>query len=299
MTRYLLYFLPGAGHLASPLAQKLGADIGEIEFHKFPDGESYLRFLTPPKGRHAILVDCLDRPDPKLVPLLFAAMTAKDLGASSVGLIAPYMPYFRQDIAFNRGESVSARHIGVLLSAHLSWVVTLDPHLHRLASLDDVFNIPGELAHATQPIADWIKTHIEHPIIYGPDEESEQWVHAIADACDAPYDIFHKTRLGDKDVRIDIPARIESDSHTPVIVDDIISSGTTLATLVRALCQSGQRRPICCAVHGIFADDAYEQLIAAGAARVITTNALPHKTNAIDVTRVLADAACRIELPQD
>ena len=120
MTRYLLYFLPGTGHLAAPLAHELGADIGEIEFHRFPDGESYLRFLTPPDGRHIALVDCLDRPDPKLVPLLFAAMTAQDLGARSVGLIAPYMPYFRQDVAFNRGESISARHIGALLSAHVN-----------------------------------------------------------------------------------------------------------------------------------------------------------------------------------
>ncbi|MEZ6001073.1 ribose-phosphate diphosphokinase [Hyphomonas sp.] len=299
MTRFLLYFLPGAGHLAAPLAQELGADIGEIEFHKFPDGETYLRFLTPPDGRHIALVDCLDRPDPKLIPLLFAAMTAKDLGAKSVGLIAPYMPYFRQDIAFHRGESISARHIGSLLSTHLSWVTTLDPHLHRLAGLDDVFTIPGELAHATAPIAQWINTHIESPIIYGPDEESEQWVKSIAEACGAPYDVFRKTRLGDRNVQIEVPPGMAASDHTPVIIDDIISSGTTLATLVRTLCESGQPRPICCAVHGIFAEDAYEQLIAAGAARVVTTNALPHKTNAIDVTGALADAARRIALPED
>ena len=170
---------------------------------------------------------------------------------------------------------------------------------HRLASLDDVFTIPGELTHATEPMANWIKAHIEKPIIYGPDEESEQWVRTIAEACDAPYDVFRKTRLGDRNVQIEVPAGIDSGGHTPVIVDDIISSGTTLATLIRALCESGQPRPICCAVHGIFAEDAYEQLIAAGAARIVTTNALPHKTNAIDVTRVLADAARHIALPQD
>jgi len=299
MTRFLLYFLPGAGHLAATLAHALEGDIGEIEFHKFPDGETYLRYLTPPDGRHIALVDCLDRPDPKLVPLLFAAMTAKNLGAKSVGLIAPYMPYFRQDIAFNRGESVSAQHIGALLSAHISWVTTLDPHLHRLAGLDDVFTIPAELAHATQPIADWIQTHIENPIIYGPDEESEQWVRSIAEVCGAPYDVFKKTRLGDRNVQIDVPDLPATGAHTPVIVDDIISSGATLATLVRSLQESGRPRPVCCAVHGIFAEDSYEQLIAAGAARIVTTNALPHKTNAIDISGVLADAARRIELPQD
>ena len=297
MTRPLLYFLPGAGHLAAPLAHALGADIGEIEFHKFPDGETYLRFLTVPDGRHIALVDCLDRPDPKLVPLLFAAMTAHDLGASSVGLIAPYMPYFRQDIAFNPGEAVSARHIGALLSGPFSWVTTLDPHLHRLSSLGDVFTIPAGLAHATAPMAAWIGEHIEQPMLYGPDAESEQWVRAIAEACGAPYTVLRKTRLGDTDVRIDVPDDIGPGAHTPVIVDDIISSGTTLVTLIRALREAGSPRPVCCAVHGIFAGDAYERLIAAGAAKIVTTNALPHKTNDIDITPVLAETVRQIPFP--
>ena len=299
MTRPLLYFLPGAGHLTAPLAHALEADTGEIEFHKFPDEETYLRFLTDPGGRNIALVDCLDRPDPKLVPLLFAAMTARDLGARSVGLIAPYMPYFRQDIAFNPGEAVSARHIGALLSGAFSWVTTLDPHLHRLDSLGDVFTIPAGLAHATAPMAAWIGEHIERPMLYGPDAESEQWVRAIADACGAPYTIFRKTRLGDKFVRIETPPDIAPGAHTPVIVDDIISSGTTLATLVRTLREAGSPRPVCCAVHGVFAGDAYEQLIAAGAAKIITTNALPHKTNDIDIAQTLAEAVRRLDPAED
>lgn len=299
MTRPLLYFLPGAGHLAAPLAEALGADTGKIQFHKFPDGETYLRFLTDPSDRNIALVDCLDRPDPKLVPLVFAAMTARDLGARSVGLIAPYMPYFRQDIAFNPGEAVSARHIGTLLSGPFSWVTTLDPHLHRLKTLSDVFTIPAGLTHATQPMAAWISAHIERPMLYGPDAESEQWVRAIAETCGAPYTVFRKTRLGDKSVRIEVPPDIDIGAHTPVIVDDIISSGTTLVTLIRTLREAGSPRPVCCAVHGIFAGDAYEQLIAAGAAKIITTNALPHKTNDIDIAPVLAEAVRRLDPGED
>ena len=293
MTRPLLYFLPGAGHLARPLTQALDAEIGEIAFHRFPDEESYVRFLTDPAHKHIALVDCLDRPDPKLIPLIFAARTASDLGARSVGLIAPYMPYFRQDAAFNDGESISARHIGSLLSASFSWVTTLDAHLHRLNSLNDVFSIRAELAHATVPMAGWISRHIESPILYGPDEESAQWVRAIAEACSAPYDVFRKTRLGDTSVRIDVPREMNHGTHTPVIVDDIISSGMTLVTLIRALREAGNARPVCCAVHGLFADDAYEQLIAAGAAKVVTTNAIPHKTNDIDISGPLANAVVR------
>ena len=292
MTRPLLCFLPGADHLKDGLSARLDADIAEMIFRNFPDGENYLRFLTDPAGRQVALVACLDRPDPKLVPLLFAAMTARDLGAQSVGLIAPYMPYFRQDIAFHSGESVSARHIGALLSANFSWVVTLDPHLHRLASLGDVFTIPGALAHAATAMAAWIGANVPSPILLGPDSESAQWVSAIADACGAPYAVFAKTRLGDTDVRIDVPADVSLDGRTPVIADDIISSGTTLVTLIHALIEAGSPPPVCCAVHGVFAGDAYDRLRAAG--RIVTTNSIAHETNAIDITGALAEAVLSI-----
>lgn len=294
MTRPLLCILPGAEHLADGLSSNLNADVAEMRFRHFPDGESYLRFLTSPARRHVGLVACLDQPDTKLISLLFAAMTAHDLKASSVGLIAPYMPYFRQDIAFHPGESVSARHIGTLLSQRFSWVVTLDPHLHRLSGLDEVFTIPGALAHAASAMAQWIKGNVANPILFGPDSESEQWVGAIATACGAPYAVFRKTRLSDTEVRIEVPQEVPLNGRTPVIADDIISSGTTLATLVAALRDAGSPPPVCCAVHGLFADNALARLSQAGAGRIVTTNSIAHQTNSIDITSALAESVIRI-----
>ncbi|MEZ5967930.1 MAG: ribose-phosphate diphosphokinase [Hyphomonas sp.] len=290
MSRPLLCLLPGAEHLGDALVRELGANIGEMEFHRFPDAETYIRFLSDPAHRHVALVACLNDPDAKLIPLLFAARAAHDLGAHSVGLIAPYMPYLRQDRAFHPGESVSARHIGAILSGSFSWVATVDPHLHRLSSLTDVFSIPNAVAHATGPIAQWIGSHVEAPMLFGPDAESEQWVRAIADACGAPYAVFHKERLGDESVHIDVPVAIDFGGHTPVIVDDVVSSGGTVLALVSALLKRGSPPPACCVVHGLFSDAVLDRLKAAGAGLVVTTNSVRGPAGAIDITPPLADA---------
>lgn len=284
------YFMPGAGHLAAPLLRATGAERGELDIHPFPDGESYIRFLSDPAGKDIALVACLNDPDPKLVPLIFAASTARSLGARSVGLVAPYMPYFRQDVAFHKGECVSARHLGALLSDCFSWVVTLDPHLHRMTSLDDVFSIPGEVARSAKAVAGWIRDHVDNPLILGPDVESEQWVKSIANICDAPHTVFRKTRFNHQEVQIAVPPDFSCEGHTPVIVDDIASSGGTLAELLSEIRRNCTAPPICCIVHGIFSDGSAERLRQAGAGQVVTTNSIAGPGNQIDIAPALAEA---------
>ncbi|MCZ4328253.1 ribose-phosphate pyrophosphokinase-like domain-containing protein, partial [Brachybacterium paraconglomeratum] len=80
----------------------------------------------------------LDQPNEKLVELLLAARTARTLGAPHLTLVAPYLPYMRQDIAFSPGEAVSQRIVGPFLASLVDAVITVDPHLHRVASLRDV-----------------------------------------------------------------------------------------------------------------------------------------------------------------
>lgn len=284
----LLYALPGSGHLAAPLRQAMQASHGEIDIRHFPDGETYVRFATDPAGQHVILLSCLNDPDTKLIPLLLTARTAKDLGAASVGLVAPYMPYFRQDTAFRPGEAVSARHIGALLSETFSWAVTLDPHLHRLSALDEVFSIPAAAASAAGPVSGWVRNNVENPIICGPDSESEQWASAIAVACDAPYAVFRKTRHDAQSVDIDIPAGLDLAGYVPVIVDDIVSTGGTLISLVSQLQGRKSAAPVCCIVHGLFPENTGNRILHAGARQLVTTNSISHKTNAIDISMPLA-----------
>src|SRR5262249_44134452 len=130
MKMTLLVAMPGNEAMTQWLATMLTAEVGEIEVRAFPDGESYLRFMSDLSGRALVVVCTLDRPNEKLLPLLFAAATARELGVAKVGLVAPYLAYMRQDRRFKPGEAITSREVANLISDHFDWLVTVDPHLH-------------------------------------------------------------------------------------------------------------------------------------------------------------------------
>ncbi len=177
---------PGNEAVARRLADLLGAGICEIETRRFPDDETYLRFSQSLQDRSVALVCTLDHPDPKVLPLLFAASAARQLGASRVGLVAPYLGYLRQDERFHPGEAITSATFGRALSSEIDWLVTVDPHLHRYVSLDAVYTVPSRIAAAAPAIAEWISANIARAMLIGQDSESEQWVATVAQLCGAP-----------------------------------------------------------------------------------------------------------------
>jgi len=283
----IFYFGTGQGLLQS-LIQKVDCEPGGIEQRQFPDGESYVRLMTSVEGRDVMLLGSLDGPDTKTLPLLFAADAARNQGAKSVGLIAPYLAYMRQDKAFQPGEAITSKTFARVLSAGFDWLVTLDPHLHRYGSLNAIYSIPAIAATATKPIAEWISTNVQHPYLIGPDIESAQWVQVVATLANAPFAVFRKDRRGDLDVEIDGMASDIPAGATPVIVDDIASSARTLMETVRVLKGRGLSDPICIVVHALFRSDGFQQLSGAGPAAIISTNSVEHSSNAIDVGEPLA-----------
>ncbi len=172
--------LPGNETMAQSLAATLDATTGDVEIRRFPDGETYLRLLGDVDGREIMIVCTLDRPDDKILPLLFLAATARELGARAIGLVAPYLAYMRQDRRFNPGEAVTSRQIARLLSDSFDWLATVDQHLHRYSALSEIYRIPTKVVHAAPLISEWIRKNVETPLIIGPDSESEQWVSAVA-----------------------------------------------------------------------------------------------------------------------
>lgn len=288
MTAPLLIALPGSEGLAPPICDRLGAELGQVEHRPFPDGETYLKYLTKVSERVVTLLCTLDHPDQKFLPLMFAAAAARDLGAREVGLICPYLAYMRQDKQFQPGEAVTSTYFADLLSGQIDWLVTVDPHLHRRAGLDEIYRVPTQVGHAAPLISEWIRREVRSPLLIGPDSESAQWVAAVAQAAKAPYVILEKVRRGDRDVQVSVPEIERWRDHTPVLVDDIISTARTMIETVSHLKAVEMTAPVCIAVHGIFAGNALRDLVAAGASRVVTCNTIPHQTNAIDVTPLLA-----------
>lgn len=287
MTKRMVIAMPGNEAMAAALAAYSGATIGSIELRHFPDGESYLRFVQEPGGMQLVLVCTLDHPDTKLLPLLFAAKTARELGATRVTLVAPYLAYMRQDCRFHAGEAVTSRHVAELLSAAFDALLTVDPHLHRYKSLSDIYTLNATAVQAAPLLSAWIAQHTSSAVLIGPDSESEQWVAAVAAAAQTPFTVLEKVRHGDRDVTITVKDAAVLDGRQPVFVDDIISSGRTMLAAIAQVGQRAQAAPICLAVHGLFADRSDELLAQAGA-RVVTTNTVPHATNMIDVSELLA-----------
>lgn len=286
----LLFDFGDAPGLPATLCDGVDFERGELSRRRFPDGETYLRFLTSPDRRHVALFCSLDDPDVQTLPLLLAADSAREHGAVSVGLIAPYLAYMRQDKEFHPGEAVTSRSYARLLSAAFDWLVTVDPHLHRNPALSAIYSIPAAAASSAQPIADWLKANIPGAILVGPDGESRQWVDRIGELAGLPTTVFLKERKGDKSVAISAPDLSSWKGATPVIVDDIASSGRTLVEAVRILRASGYAPPWCVIVHPLFAGDAYETLAAAGLAGVVSTNSVGHPSNRIDLASVIRDA---------
>lgn len=282
MTPPLIVPLSGSELLAGKLAAVLNGELGEVETRRFPDEEVYLRLTANPKGRSIVVVCTLDRPDNKVLPLLFAAGAARDLGAARVGLVAPYLAYMRQDARFKDGEALTSAHFAHLLSSAFDWLVTVDPHLHRYRELGEIYRIPAVALHAAPLLSDWIKAQVPRPLLIGPDAESEQWVRAVALGSDAPHIVVRKQRLGDRDVQVAVPDLTEWPDRTPVLIDDIVSSARTMIETARQIAAAGLPRPICVAVHALFAEDSYRSLKTT-AARIATTNTVPHETNAIDI----------------
>ncbi|BBB30643.1 ribose-phosphate pyrophosphokinase [Neptunomonas japonica] len=284
----IIFNLDSDPSLFDELTQALSATKGELEQRKFPDGESYLRVHTDCNHQDVIIFCNLYQPDLKILRLLFLTSTLKEMGAKQVGLITPYLPYMRQDKQFNRGECVSSRPFAKLLSASLDFLVTMDPHLHRYNSLDDIYTLRSRVVSAAPLIAHWIQQHIPAPLLIGPDMESEQWVSEVARLAGAPFQILEKIRHGDTLVEISPPKLAPYTNKTPVLIDDIISSGNTMLETINHLTLATMKRPVCIGVHGIFAEGAFSQL--QQFADVITTQCIPHSSNDINIASALAEA---------
>lgn len=281
--------LPDNETFARHLADTGGWELGTIDTRRFPDGETFVRILSDVFDKSVVLVCTLARPDPDFLRLIFAADAIRDLGAHDVTLVAPYLAYMRQDRRFQPGEAVTSKCFARLLSSSVDRLVTIDPHLHRYSSLSALYSIPTDTLHAAPLLADWIARTVEKPLLVGPDEESKQWVSAIADRIGAPHAVLRKVRSGDRKVDVELPDLTEWRGRQPVLVDDIASSGHTLIEAARKLPLQGFGLPIAAVVHGIFAEDSYQRL-APLCQRIVSADSVEHPSNAITLAPLIASA---------
>lgn len=287
MNNAMIFSFPGNQQLAHDLAKKMSIEEGRLTLKHFPDGESYVRIDSMVKDKIVILYCTLHHPDKKILPLMFAAKTLKELGAKKIILLSPYLSYMRQDKRFHEGEAVSAPLFASLISQWVDFLVTIDPHLHRIHQLSEIFSIPTLTLHANDEIAQWIHQNIKAPYLIGPDSESEQWVSAIAHQLNAPYLICKKIRLSAHDVKIDIPY-FSATNKTLVLMDDMISTGSSMLTILKQLSSQGYSEVVCLAVHPLLKMKTKADLLAAGASCIMTCDTIQDSTNNISLLDLMA-----------
>jgi ribose-phosphate pyrophosphokinase len=274
---------------AKALAEALHDPFELIDVHHFPDGETRLR-LPGGLSDRLVLYRSLDRPNDKLIELLLAAKSAREQGAEHLTLVAPYLCYMRQDTAFQSGEAVSQRIIGDFLASMFDAVVTVDPHLHRIKTLAEAVPVRRAVSVSAAPaMGAFLAARSARPLLVGPDQESEQWVQVAARIASLEYVVARKTRLGDRSVKIRLPER-DYRGLDIVLVDDMASTGHTLAVAARSLREAGARRVDVLVTHALFVDDAFEMLTEAGISEIWSSDSVAHSSNAFVLTPLLAEA---------
>jgi ribose-phosphate pyrophosphokinase len=281
-----LHAFPDSRRFGRALARTLdGARCESVALHRFPDGETLVR-VRPPVSRDAVVVRSLHDPNAKLIETVLAADALRRAGARHVTLVAPYLAYMRQDALFHRGESLSQRAIGGVLAQAFDRVLTIEAHLHRVSRLSQVIGHGSRSVSAAPALAAWIRRRASGCLIVGPDEESAPWIRAIAAASGCRWIVGRKRRLGDRHVRIEFPP-IPPPARA-VIVDDIASSGMTVAVAARALRRAGVHTVDAVVVHAIFAPGALARIRAAGVRHIVSCDTVSHPTNAIAVAPLIA-----------
>ncbi|MFA5630229.1 MAG: ribose-phosphate diphosphokinase [Porticoccaceae bacterium] len=292
MTKILAF--PDALPQAQQLAQVLDCTCSALDIHRFPDGESLLT-LPETLPQTVVLFRSLNDPDSKLIELYLAIATARDLGCHHLILVAPYLCYMRQDKVFAPGQGISQRYIGDLLSSWLDGVVTVDPHLHRIHDLGQAFpHCVNRVVSAAPLLGKHLKEHFlrghdGNGFLVGPDEESRQWVAQVAAESGLGYLIAIKERFGDRDVRVTLPP-YDCAGKTAILVDDMISSGNTMVEAAKQLRARGASDVIALCTHALLAPGAEQAMTSVGISQVLSSNAVPHASNRIDLSPLLAEA---------
>lgn len=279
---------------AGRLAAALGIECRSIASHRFPDGEH--RVTAGETAPVALIYRTLANPDARLVELLLAADALRRRGVARLTLVAPYLPYMRQDMAFAPGEAVSQQVIGRLLADAFDAVVTVDPHLHRTPDLASV--LPGCRAvaiSAATTLAEALEGHLPaNAVLVGPDSESRPWVTAVAAPLGLDVLIATKQRHGDRSVTISLPDAERAAGRPAFLVDDMLSSGGTLLACAERLRAAGASSVGAAVTHCLATNDDLARLAAAGISPLMACDSIPSPIATIALAPALA-AAIRLQ----
>jgi len=267
--------------LGARLARILQVPLVNVTFTRFPDGEHYLR--TGALDDETVIVGSAVDND-SLVQLMLLIDACED---SHTRLILPYMAYARQDKQFNAGEPLSARVVAKTLSRGVSEIFTIN--IHDPTVLEH-FSVPAQNLSVAPDIGSYIKgLQLDNPLILSPDDGALAFAGQVASAGGWDFDHLEKTRLSGVEVHM-APKKIRAESRPVVVVDDIISTGGTIATAAGMLYQQGATDVYTACVHGVFTNGAYARLMTTGIRDVICSDTIERACSRITAADRIAEA---------
>ena len=285
------------------LADLLKAKLVHLEVRRFPDGEVCPRVIIKEKtdieGETAIFAHRMKagscRPNDYLTEVLLTLLNLKEMKPKKIILVTPYLIYARQDTAFRVGEPQSAKYLAKILEwAGIDAIITVSTHFHRMKTMSDFFSkTMGVNVSGFKPLAVHVgKKYILHnPVVIAPDEEAQVWAKEFSETIGiTDYTALKKERdLDTGEIRTYVE-NLDVEDRDVIIVDDIVSTGGTMANAIKAAVKFGARKVLSCFVHPVLAPGSIDKLIKAGAAEITATDTLVWEKAVVTVTREIAEA---------
>jgi len=282
--RWRLFALQASAALGTGIAQAIGQPLAAHEERDFEDGEHKARPLVCVRDCDVYIVQSLhggpsESPNDKLCRLLFFIGAIKDAGAARVTAVVPYLCYARKDRRTKPSDPVTTRYVARLFeSVGTDAIITLD--VHSPTAFENAFRCRTITLTATPLFVDYAKRQSGEPLcVVSPDaggmKRAERFREALEAACGRPVGaaIAEKHRSAGV-VSGDLFAG-DIANATALLIDDLISTGTTLVRTARAARRAGARRVIALATHGLFMRGAAEALADPAIERLVVTDTVP------------------------
>jgi len=288
-----MYILGGtsAKRIAQQLAQALRQPLVNTTYKRFPDDEFYVRLLDTIAGEDVVIVQTA-YPDQKIVELLLIQDAVHDAGAKKITIVLPYFGYSRQDKKFEEGEAISARAIAQHISLHADCIITVDPHKDHILKF---FTVPAYSCSAVPAIARYLKEK-NIDFVLAPDKGAKERAREAAALINCEYDYLEKTRIDGTTVKI-TPKKLDAKGKHVAIIDDIISTGGTMANSIKELKKQGAKTVSVACTHGLFVGGAKEKLLAADCDDIIATDTIETEFSKVSAAECIAETLLKM-VPQ-
>ena len=276
--------IPGSASkdIASDLSKETGFPIVKTDHKRFPDDEIYLRILEDVSNKHVLIVQTT-YPDKNIIELFLLQNAVKEADARRITVITPYFGYSRQDKKFQNGEPISAKALAELISLNADSVIAVDPHKEYIM---DFFNVPSYWCSAVPEIAKNLKDK-KIDLVLAPDKGARTKADSAASIIGCESDFIEKKRVDGSNVEIK-PKKLGVKGKNVAIIDDIISTGGTMAKSIQQLSDQGAEKIFVCCTHGLFAGDAVEKLMSSGCDEIISTDTVKNDFSKVKTASCIA-----------